>query len=94
MSEWLKVYEDEKGNKTANILFFENCQNVIRCIPSAVFDNKNPNDVSKEPHEITHCIDSIRYFIAGRPLPSDLPKDDIDYDDYEIEEVREFLNYT
>lgn len=67
LKEWLKPYEDEQGIKTANIVFFKNCQNLIRSLPLLQYDSKNPNDTSREPHEITHAPDAIRYFVAGRP---------------------------
>ena len=38
-------------------------------MPLAQYDLKNPNDVAKEPHEITHSIDALRYFVSGNPAP-------------------------
>lgn len=70
MKEWLKPYQDEFDETTANLLIFKNCVNLIRCLPEAQCDQKNPNDVAKEPHEITHSIDAIRYFLAVRPCPT------------------------
>lgn len=67
MKEWLKVYEDGDGQKTANLRFFSTCPNIIRNLPLLQFDPKRANDVAPEPHELTHGPDAIRYFIAGRP---------------------------
>lgn len=69
LKEWLKVGKDEFGRKTSPLVFFKNCYNVIRCLPLAQYDDKKPNDVSNEPHEITHSLDAMRYFVAGQPLP-------------------------
>lgn len=73
MAEWLQPYEDSEGKLQANLRIFENCRNLVRCLPLLQFDDKIPNDVSKEPHDITHAPDAIRYFIAGRPYPSSEP---------------------
>ena len=70
LKEWLKPYDDEQGIKTASIVFFKNCANIIRTLPQLQFDERDPNDVSNEPHELTHAPDAIRYFIAGRPRPN------------------------
>lgn len=69
MKEWLKVYEDENGNKKTRVHIFSNCTNLIRCLPQVQYSDKNPNDISTEPHELTHSVDSVRYFFASRPAP-------------------------
>jgi phage terminase large subunit len=69
LKEWLKPYTDEQGIKKANIVFFKNCTNIIRTLPQLQRDEKNPNDVANEPHELTHAPDAIRYFVAARPTP-------------------------
>lgn len=72
MKEWLRPYSDEQEIMTANLVFFKNCSNIIRCLPQVQADIKDPNDVSTQPHELTHSVDSIRYFISGRPYPTNL----------------------
>jgi phage terminase large subunit len=62
-------------------------------LPLLQFDEKNPNDTKREPHEITHAPDAIRYFVAGRPMPAQKPifgePSSYNYED----EVQNFLNY-
>ncbi len=70
LKEWLDPYEDEQGITTASLVITKNCTNLIRTLPQIQKDEKNPNDVATEPHELTHAPDSIRYFIAGRPAPA------------------------
>jgi len=70
LKEWLNPYDDEQGIKTASMVIFKNCLNLIRTLPQLQRDEKDPNDVSTEPHELTHGPDAIRYFIAGRPCPN------------------------
>jgi phage terminase large subunit len=74
LKEWLKPYDDEQGIKTASLVIFKNCVNIIRTLPLLQRDEKDPNDVATEPHELTHAPDAIRYFIAGRPKPNIQPK--------------------
>jgi len=76
VKEWLKVFKDEQEIETSKLKIFENCTNLIRCIPQLQYDERNPNDVAKEPHEVTHAPDALRYFIASRPRPASLPKKD------------------
>ena len=54
-------------------------------------DEKNRNDVANEPHELTHSVDAIRYFCAGRPLPAERPKTEEEL--WEDSELSEFLDY-
>ena len=70
LKEWLKVGVNEYGNKAASMVIFRNCTNLIRCLPALQYDDKNPNDVATEPHELTHGPDAIRYFFAGQPQPT------------------------
>lgn len=70
LKEWLNPYEDEQGIKTAHLVITKNCTNLIRTLPQLQHDEHDPNDVAKNPHEITHAPDAIRYFVAGRPKPT------------------------
>jgi phage terminase large subunit len=86
--EWLKPIEtrdEQTGNTTikARLKIFNNCSNLIRCIPQAQHDERDPNDIANTPHEITHSIDAIRYFLADRPIATDKPqaKDDDEDED-------------
>jgi phage terminase large subunit len=85
LAEWLRPCMDEFGNRSANLRIFENCTNLIRCLPSLIRDQRNPNDCAKEPHEITHAPDALRYFCAGRPVgtyvPPERDEDYVTYDD-------------
>lgn len=64
LKEWLKVYPDEIGEPCARLRIFNNCVNLIRCLPALIHDKKNVDDCAKEPHEITHAPDAIRYFVS------------------------------
>jgi phage terminase large subunit len=75
LKEWLNPYEiqDEQTGETimtARIKIFKNCVNLIRTLPQLQHDEKDPNDVADEPHEITHAPDALRYFCSMRTLPT------------------------
>lgn len=78
--EWLKPYDtvDEvtgEPKKAAGLRFFRSCRNVIRCLPMIQYDEHKANDVAKEPHELTHAPDAIRYFCSGRPFAGKPPEE-------------------
>lgn len=59
MKEWLKV----QANGKPRLQFLENTSpNVIRCLMKIQRDKRKPNVYAKEPHDLTHDVDSIRYF--------------------------------
>lgn len=68
--EWLKVFTDEQEQLNTHLHIFSNCVNLIRTLPAVQFDEKNPNDVATEPHELTHAPDAIRYFCTMWNMPA------------------------
>lgn len=91
LREWLKPYKDEQGVTTSRLQVFETCANLARCIPMLQYDPNNNNDVAKNPHEVTHAPDALRYFISGRPMNVQLtqPQEELDYEN----EIEELCNY-
>lgn len=69
LKEWLHPVRDERGELTAALRIFDCCVNLIRCLPQMRHDGRDPNDCAREPHNITHAPDALRYFTAGRPAP-------------------------
>lgn len=84
MKEWLRVVPGEQGTPIARLRIFNTCVNLIRCIPALQYDEKVVNDAAKQPHEITHSNDAIRYFCVYWTSAAEVPvsKDD-DYIDYD-----------
>ncbi|CAN7360071.1 PBSX family phage terminase large subunit [Paenibacillus sp. LjRoot56] len=75
LKEWLKPYksrDEQTGEEitTARLKIFKNCVNLIRTLPQLQHDEKDPNDVATEPHELTHAPDALRYFCSMRTRPS------------------------
>lgn len=67
LSEWLRPYENEIGEQDAKLKIFSSCEHLIRSLQNINADENKPDDVATEPHELTHAVDAIRYFVAGRP---------------------------
>jgi len=68
LREYLKVVESDIGEKTARIKFFANCTNTIHDLPLLQYDDKNLEDISDSPHDITHTAENLRYGTMSRPL--------------------------
>lgn len=93
LKEWLAVRPDEQGGQTPGLMIFENCRDLIRCLPAVVFSSRDPNDVATEPHELTHAPDALRYFAAGRPRAAEAKRErDDDLPEYE-EQINSFLSF-
>jgi hypothetical protein len=61
MKEWLKVNADGKPK----LQFLENsAPNLIRCLMKIQRDKRRPNVYAKDPHDLTHDPDSLRYFCS------------------------------
>jgi phage terminase large subunit len=76
VKEWIKpitVRDEQTGapRKASKLKIFSNCVNLIRCLPQVQRDEKDPNDVATEPHELTHSVDALRYFCIMRQRPSE-----------------------
>ena len=71
VKEHLRIF-DSKNEQTgepiqvSKLRIFRNCRNLIRTLPQLQYDDKNPNDVSSEPHELTHINDALRGFCIER----------------------------
>ncbi len=64
MKEFFKMRKDGKPG----IVFFEDCDRILRDIPALLHDEDNPNDISDFDHSITHGPDAIRYLCMYRAL--------------------------
>ena len=87
--EWLKTYKDEQGQLNSKLKIFSNCINLIRTLPAVEHDEKNPNDVAVEQHELTHAPDSLRYFSTmwQSPLVTRKEKPEGTYTPTELEDL-------
>lgn len=58
----------EAPKELPQIMFFDNVGRVLKDIESIQADPNNPNDCAKDPHEITHTVDAVRYYCVNRPM--------------------------
>lgn len=79
LREYLKVIERTDGNgnpfKTARFKIFKTCQNAVRTLPAVIHDEIKYEDVSTEPHELTHMPEAIRYGCMSRPAKAITPEE-------------------
>ena len=77
------------------LLFFNNCKETAADIEDIQADERNPNDCAKEPHEITHTVDSVRYYCVSRTMRADArdanPSEIIYEDEDAQEDYEEFM---
>ena len=59
LKEWLRVRDDGKPRLT---FLKDTCPNAIRCLQKIQKDKKKPTVYAKTPHDLTHDVDSMRYF--------------------------------
>jgi hypothetical protein len=81
VKEWLKpiqTRDEQTGEEvtTSRLKIFANCTNLIRTLPQLQRDEKDPNDVAGEPHELTHIPDALRGWCITRPVASVAPRKD------------------
>ncbi len=69
--EWLADKVDEHGQNVPRLRIFATCTNLIRTLPAVQFDEKKPEDVATEPHELTHAPDALRGFCVYRSSPTE-----------------------
>lgn len=70
-----------KPDGLPGLRIFDTCGTLIECVKCLQHDKKNTDDVSKEPHGITHGPDALRYFAQTYVLPADQQKEEQEEDD-------------
>ena len=74
LKEWLHPMDDGAGNIRPRLRVFNTCAELIRCLPQLQYAKTgDPSDVAKDPHDITHAPDALRYMMDGRPRPGEKP---------------------
>lgn len=70
---WMQLKEYFYNGK---MKIFRSCTQIIDDLKAIQSDERNPNDCAKEPHEVTHGPDGLRYFAASRTLPAQIPEEE------------------
>lgn len=82
----IKQMLSDMGDGKPGLIIFNSCKNLIDSLEIIQADDTNPNDCAKSPHDLTHVVDSLRYFCVSRTmLKEEKQKKPIDYDDIEEE---------
>lgn len=73
MKEWLKPQGEDKKSK---LTILDGCApNLYRCLKKIQKAKKRPNVYAKDPHDLTHDPDSLRYFCVWWTIPADSPEE-------------------
>jgi hypothetical protein len=69
----MKEYLRPRGeNQKSKLTILNGCApNLIRCLQKIQKDKRRPNVYAKEPHELTHDCDSLRYFAVYWTIAAD-----------------------
>ena len=74
------------------LLFTNNCTEIISDIQAIQADEKNPNDCAKNPHEISHTVDSVRYFCVSRTVAAErISNAEIYEENEQLEDYDEYM---
>ena len=52
-------------------MIFSNLDRLISDVRDIQADDKNPNDCAKQPHDVTHSVDMLRYYCVSRTLAAE-----------------------
>jgi phage terminase large subunit len=85
IKEQMAVREDGKPG----LIIFDTCKELIQDLQDIQADERNPNDCAKEPHEITHTVDALRYYCISRQTPAGSNKAGQDLDEEDEDEPEE-----
>ena len=68
VKEMLKPMDDGRPG----LLVFDCCKGLIDDLQAIQHDEKNVSDCAKQPHELTHRPDALRYFCQMRTLKPEI----------------------
>lgn len=74
------------------LVIFKNCKRLIGDIAAIQADDNDPNDCAKEPHDITHTVDALRYYCISRIMPTfQVTQENPDFDEDQKQDYEEFM---
>lgn len=74
MKEWLRPIGKEGEEKASLQIMEDAAPNLYRCLQKIQKDSKNVNVYAKQPHDLTHDVDSLRCFCVYWTAPADPTK--------------------
>lgn len=88
LKEFFKVQNDGKPG----LIIFDTCKQLTDCIKGLQHSKKMPNDVSLEPHGITHGPDALRYFASTYVLSAE-KEQEVFQEEEDYEQHRDYRAY-
>ena len=61
----------KRGDEKSMLMFFKSCRETIEDLRDIQADERDPNDCAKEPHDVTHRVDAVRYYCISRTLAAE-----------------------
>lgn len=85
--------KDKAPEMLPALMFFDTVGGALEDLQSIQHDELNPNDCAKDPHDITHTVDGIRYFCVSRSMRAFVPEKEKPKDEFEDEpdEYEDFM---
>lgn len=87
VKEAMKIQPDGKPS----LIFFKTCPHIISDMQAVQHDERNASDVAKEPHDITHGPDAIRYICVTRTLGAQ--KQEVEQEEDEWDERENYAHF-
>ena len=61
----------KRADGKPSLMFFRTCKQTIDDLKDIQADDNNPNDCAKDPHDVTHRVDCVRYYCISRTVPAE-----------------------
>ncbi len=91
---WMIVKEGlkDRADGKPGLMISADCARLIRDLPALQHDEKNPSDCAKQPHDITHVPDALRYGMVYRTMGAVMtPVRDLEAEDERLEDYDEYM---
>lgn len=62
----VREYLSPPSDRSPVLRICEDCRELIRCLPSLLYDRNRAEDAASEPHDITHAPEALRYGLMSR----------------------------
>lgn len=87
----VKELLQKRADGRPGLIFMRCCRETIDDMRDIQSDERDPNDCAREPHEVTHRVDAVRYFCASRFAPAESGGEDGTEDEEDKMSYFEFM---
>lgn len=88
------LYAEGAPDKLPMLMFFR--EETLACIDDICdiqADEKKPEDCAKQPHDVTHSVDMVRYYIINRVIEAEAEKQQAEFFDEDEEQEQGYEEY-